>query len=387
MDWITALQNRVHKIFGRLLDNNEVHVVYFEHERKGIKKSYQLKTNLFLHKPPTVFMKSMPMFYFFNSIPIYSYINQLIRSYDIEIIVTTNFLFAPLAIRAARKNSIPIVFDVVDFQPYHINYITFLPAIIKKIGNSLLTSILNFNIKHADYVITTGLPLSWYVKQIGIQNSKIISNGVDVNLFNSTHEKTSIQNKYNITSPIICFLGAMEYWIDYDKLFQALSHLIKQYPTLRCLFIGPSRHYGLTRIKQVAAKYNVLKSIVFTGRVPYKQLPSYICASDVCILPFTKNYLTHCVVPMKLLEYLACERPVVSIPLAGVKSIAQNNIFYADNPDEISNKIHYILSNKQKVQEMVIKGRNLSKKYNWTHLAQEYEKILSQTRSQFISKS
>ena len=94
----------------------------------------------------------MLIFYITNSLSIYSYINRIIKAYDIEIIVTTNFLFAPLAIRAARKNSIPIVFDLVDFQPYHIYYLKLLPLFLKTIGSSTLTSLLNYDIKRADYV-------------------------------------------------------------------------------------------------------------------------------------------------------------------------------------------------------------------------------------------
>ena len=336
-----------------------------------------------MHKPKIFFTKNLAIFYFLNAIPIYSYINRLIRAYDIEIIVTTNFLFAPFAIRAARKNSIPIVFDVVDFQPYHINYITLLPTFLKKIGHSFLSSLLDFDINHSDYLITTGTPLFQYIKQKGLRNLKTISNGVDYTLFNPNHDNAHIQKKYKIQSPIICFLGAMEYWINYELLFRSISIVARKYPTIRCLFIGPSRHYGISRIKQLAAKHNVLKSIVFTGRVPYKQLPDYICASDLCVLPFVKNYLTHCVIPMKLFEYLACERPIVSITLAGVKSIAQNIIFYAETPEELAEKIDYILSNKNKMKERMASGRKLAEKFSWTQLAQEYEQILKNVHSEF----
>ena len=386
LDWITALQNRVHKIFHRLAKNHEIHVIYFEHEQREIKKSYRLKNNIILHKPPTLFMKNMLMFYFLNAFSIYSYLNRLIRTYKIQIIVTTNFLFAPFAIRAARKNSIPIVFDLVDFQPYHINYITYFPSILKNLGNSLLTSVLNYDISHADYVITTGLPLFQYIRRKEIKNVTIISNGVDNTLFNSSHDGRIIQKKYNIAPPIICFVGAMEYWINYPQIFHTISLLQEEFPLLHCLFIGPSRHYGINKIKQMAAQFNILKHITFTGRIPYRQLPSFICASDLCILPFVKNYLTHCVIPMKLFEYLACGRPVASVSLAGVKSIAQNAIFYADTPFELRDRIRYILTNKQKINEKILLGKSLVKNYSWEDLTHKYEEVLQQTYSKCYMK-
>jgi len=387
LDWVTALQNRVHKIFNRLAKNNEIHVIYFEHEKKDIKQSYRLHNKIILHKPPTKYYKNMLLFYAVNSIVIYAHLNRIITFFNIDLIVTTNFLFAPLAIRAARKHNIPLIFDLVDFQPFHINYLNIFPSFIRKIGGSLLVSILKFDISRASHVITTGIPLLNYVKRMGFQKVSIISNGVDDHLFNPSYDKSIIQRKYHIAPPIICFIGALEYWIDYHNLFQSFALLSSQFPSFYCLCVGPSRHYGLHRIKQLAADYNVSRHIIFTGRIPYSQLPLYICASDVCILPFTKNSLTHCIIPMKLLEYLACARPVLSVRLAGIQSIVHDAILYADTPSEFAEKLAFIIKNPEKLSEKIREGLTIAKKYNWNDLANEYSQILQQVLLQFIDNS
>lgn len=386
LDWIAALPNRVHKIFNRLTEQHEIHVIYFEHEKKGIKQSFRSKNKVFLHKPPTKFIKNMLLFYILNSLPIYAYLNRVIQTFKIELIVTTNFLFAPLAVRAAHKNHIPFIFDLVDFQPFHINYINIFPSLIRKFGSPLLVSLLNFDISHADHIITTGIPLLNHVRRMGFQNVSIISNGVDKATFNTSHNRSIIQKKYNITSPIICFIGALEYWIDYSSLFHSFSLLSNQFPSFSCLLIGPSRYYGLRKIKYLAAKYHVSNHIIFTERIPYAQVPLYICASDVCILPFAKNYLTHCIIPMKLFEYLACERPVLSVRLAGIQSVAKNTIFYADTSSEFAEKLAYILKNPQKIREKIITGNVLVNKFGWDNLANEYGQVLKQVHLKFLDK-
>jgi len=378
LDWIAALQNRVHKIFRRLAKNHEIHAIYFEHEKRGINKAFRLKSGIILHKPPSFYMKNMLSFYIFNIFPIYSYLNKIIQKYKIDIIVTTNFLFAPFAIRAAKKNSIPIVFDLVDFQPYHINYITFIPSILKRIGNSLLTTLLNYDIDHANHVITTGQPLSHYVRQRTNNKITLISNGVNDQLFNCAKDYSIIQKKFRKLAPIICFIGALEYWVDYPYLFQSISLLLKEFPSLHCLLIGPSRHFKLKKIQQVAANYKILEHVIFTGRIPYYQLYSYICASDVCILPFVKNYLTHCIIPMKLFEYLACDRPVISVNLAGIRSVAKDAVFYADTPVQLRDTIRLILTNVAEANAKIAIGKALVKKYSWTTIANQYEQVLQQ---------
>lgn len=385
LDWIAALQNRVHKIFNRLAVRHEIHIIYLEHEKRGIKKSFRLKDNTILHKPPSIYVKNMLLFYIINFLPIYTYIKKVVKVFKIDLIVTTNFLFAPLAAWAARKNNIPFIFDLVDFQPFHINYINIFPTFIRKFGGMLLISLLNFDISHADYIITTGLPLSNYVKRLKVENVSIISNGVDTTLFNTSYDRSIIQKRYNITSPIISFIGALEYWVDYLLLFQSLSLLHNQFPSFHCFLTGPSRYYGLKKIKSFAAQNGILDHIIFTGRIPYAQVPLYMCASDVCILPFTNNYLTNCIIPMKLFEYLACERPVLSIQLAGIHSIAKNMIFYASNPVEFAEKLLYILRNPQKIREKINAGSALAQAFNWDNLVNKYDTLLQEVHLKFLS--
>lgn len=58
--------------------------------------------------------------------------------------------------------------------------------------------------------------------------------------------------------------------------------------------------------------------IALLGFRPYDTIPAYLAAFDCCILPFRMNRLTAAVDPIKLREYLAAGRPVVSAPLPAV---------------------------------------------------------------------
>jgi len=58
--------------------------------------------------------------------------------------------------------------------------------------------------------------------------------------------------------------------------------------------------------------------IALLGFRPYDTIPAYLAAFDCCILPFQMNRLTAAVDPIKLREYLAAGRPVVSAPLPAV---------------------------------------------------------------------
>ena len=59
--------------------------------------------------------------------------------------------------------------------------------------------------------------------------------------------------------------------------------------------------------------------IELLGVRPYASIPAYVSSFDCCLIPFLVNRLTVAVNPIKLREYLAAGRPVVSTPLPEVE--------------------------------------------------------------------
>ncbi|MHA1232369.1 MAG: glycosyltransferase family 4 protein [Candidatus Helarchaeota archaeon] len=383
LDWLASLQNRIQKISDRISKNNQVHVIYFKHHKSNIKRSIKLKKNIYLHKPTIVFFKNKLIYYIVNIIPTFNYIYKIIKNYKIDLIVSTNFLIAPFCIVISKITKIPFVFDLVDFQPYHIHYLTYIPKFIRKIGIFILSQLLKFDIKKADHVITTGIPLFHIAKMIKGKSVSIVSNGVDPNLFKSDIYDENIRKKYELGDLNIGFVGALEYWVDFNYLFKAISILKEDYQSIKLFLIGPSENLGLNKIKYLAWKYNVINNIIFTGRVPYKKIPAYINMLDFCIVPFVKNYLTECIIPMKIFEYLACGCPVISVPLAGIKSVFKDSIYYAATPLQVR-KIVDVLMKKENIFSN--KWSSLVRKYDWEDLSKKYCQILKDVLTRSESK-
>lgn len=61
-----------------------------------------------------------------------------------------------------------------------------------------------------------------------------------------------------------------------------------------------------------------IRNVHFTGSVPYGELPTMVKGWDVLILPYVMNKLTDAISPLKLKEYLAVGKPVVSTPIPEV---------------------------------------------------------------------
>ncbi len=71
------------------------------------------------------------------------------------------------------------------------------------------------------------------------------------------------------------------------------------------------------------AALGALPNVFLTGPKPYAQLPEYMRAFDVCITPHRVTPFTESLNPIKLWEYLAAGKPIVSTPVAGFRDYPQ----------------------------------------------------------------
>ncbi|MGQ9779360.1 MAG: glycosyltransferase [Bacillota bacterium] len=107
--------------------------------------------------------------------------------------------------------------------------------------------------------------------------------------------------------PIAGYIGALAGWIDWE-LVRAVA---AGNPDFSFVFIGPP-FSGREEIPSGA-------NLHFLGRREYRLLPDYLRAFDVCLIPFRLSPLTVACNPIKLWEYLAAGKPVVSTPLPEVE--------------------------------------------------------------------
>jgi len=71
------------------------------------------------------------------------------------------------------------------------------------------------------------------------------------------------------------------------------------------------------------ARLKALRNVQRTGPVPYAQVPDYMSAFDVCITPHRMTPFTESLNPIKLWEYLAGGKPIVSTDVAGFRDYPQ----------------------------------------------------------------
>lgn len=180
-----------------------------------------------------------------------------------------------------------------------------------------------------DVVVYTARSLEPLVDQLRPQRKLFVPNGVNMKHFMSEDGFPKPAEYENIRKPIVLYVGAMNYWFDWDLVNYAASEL----KDFSFVFIGPEK-LALQRIKK-------LPNIYILGRRSYDILPAYIHNADVGIIPFNiKAFpdLVNTINPIKLYDYLACGIPVVSVKwkeLENIHSPAQ----LADSKEEFAEAI------------------------------------------------
>ena len=198
----------------------------------------------------------------------------------------------------------------------------------------------------------------------------VIKNGVDVSHF--TKEINYRDKKLEkIKRPIIGYIGTLEKRVDADLL----AYLAKENPDKSFVLIGP---LWPTFTKE-AKKFRKFKNIYLFGRRSYELSPYYIQNFDIAIIPHKLTKFMKFTSSLKLLEYLSCGKPVVTVPISGAESIG-HLVFLALNYGEFNKRINQALVENN--EELERKRKKYAAACSWEKKVGEMiEKLIETNRN------
>jgi len=135
--------------------------------------------------------------------------------------------------------------------------------------------------------------------------------GVETSHFARAYHESLAQPRDldGVARPIVGFFGLIEDWLDFDLL----EYLARERPQYSFVMVG--------RVARDISRFARLKNVIFLGKKSYEDIPSYLRAFDVCHIPFQLNDVILHSSPLKLKEYLAGGKPVVSVAIDEVKKL------------------------------------------------------------------
>ena len=276
--------------------------------------------------------------------------------------------------RKMKQWGIPTVFDVYDDLPERARMSPQVPGPLKYLGWLVALWAYRKNMGLADRVtvITEALRGAY---RWGMDKSQIVPNGVDAELF-APQQGTSLRERLGVSDDfVIGYVGLLREWVELEPPLQALAHSKVELPKAKLLIVGEEG--ALQQVKDLAAKYGVTDRVLFAGTVPYTEVPQYISAMDVCLIPIAESADCQRAFPLKLLEYMACEKPVISTPVAGVKEVAGSRVLYASGSEELAERIAQLHQDEDLRSEMGREGRRfVEERYTWKRACSALEEVL-----------
>lgn len=257
----------------------------------------------------------------------------------------------PMAIGAVESVKCrKFVFDAIDNWLYHPQM-----SKIKKV----VSKNYDYVDKNADMILTVSKALTETFSEN--KNVNWVSNGVDIDYFTSAF-KTEKSEK-----PVIGYVGKIQDRVDFDLVEKCL----KEFKDCRFVFLGPA-YSQQARISELDSKYS---NIEFTGDVHYNELPEKMKEFDIAVIPHKVDSFTKSMNPLKLYEYLAAGKQVVSTPVAGVDGIS-DNVYIAGDYSGFTENLKMAVSRIGAVSCNAI-AETIPQEYTWKNKSEHILDLIS----------
>ncbi|MFN7116047.1 MAG: glycosyltransferase [Saprospiraceae bacterium] len=206
-------------------------------------------------------------------------------------------------------------------------------------------------IQKADVIFTGGKSLYEAKRQLS-ENVYCYPSSVDREHFEKALEEATVvpDDMMHIPHPIVGYYGVIDERID----LPLLDEIAQLRPNVSFVMIGPVVKISEADLPRHANLY-------YPGGKPYGELPAYLKAIDIAMMPFALNESTQFISPTKTLEYIAALKPIISTPIYDVKRDYSNVLAIINNAAEFVTALDQYLAESNTVKE---------KRY------QDYESIL-----------
>jgi glycosyltransferase involved in cell wall biosynthesis len=298
-------------------------------------------------------------------------------------------------------------YDVIYGREFHTVIIALLPRLIfgRKLvfevngianeerrlkSDSLFNHIFVFFIKRAEKlatrysekVISVAPKIRLYLTEnfnCPSEKIKVISNGVNTEIFRPIHDSPLLaqwKDRLGIKpkDTVIAYVGNLAPWQGIDDLIEIAFRLLSKNKDLKFLFVGEGPLKPLLIREVLNSGYE--GDIVFTGMLDHEDIPFVINLADICVAPLRVTTGS----PIKVFEYMACGKPVVTTRIEGLEFIEAEGAGRLTAPEDImglERALNELIEEPRKRADMGQKGMQIVReRFSWESRVVEVEDLL-----------
>jgi glycosyltransferase involved in cell wall biosynthesis len=217
---------------------------------------------------------------------------------------------------------------------------------------------------NADIIFTGGKSLYESKKQFH-NNVHCFPSSVDEPHFAKALNGITVPDDISLLpSPIVGYYGVIDERIDLELLRKTAEQL----PDVSFVMIGPLAKIHESELPKAA-------NIHYLGMKSYDELPHYLKAFDIAMMPFALNDATKYISPTKTLEYMAARKPIISTRIIDVVRDYDHCVSLIGNAEEFINAITFLCDDTDRI-DMENDYVAILEKTSWDSTAREMNAII-----------
>lgn len=363
---------------------NAGHKVYLlSYTQENEQKSEELVNGIHVRRIPPPWVKLSPISRMLNSLKFYlifynSYwakqIERFVSDFEIQSLHVHDLPLLGTAISAGNRSGVPVIADLHENYPaalqiLHKNNLAVKTWFTKNPTrwlfyerNSLL------GVKHIIVVVEEAKQRLIEQHCIPADKLTVLMNVEDIEYFSSIELDTEILTRYR-NKFLISYIGGGGIHRGLDTTIRSIAYLQDEGRKIHLLLVGPEekerqRLCELAKVERVGDQVEIIKW------QPFNKVPSYIKASDICLVPHQKNSHTDTTIPHKLFQYMLMKKPVIVSNCRPLKRIVEETgcglVFQSGNPQDLAKSINTLYKDRKQRQERSRLGQqSVLNRYNW----------------------
>jgi glycosyltransferase involved in cell wall biosynthesis len=231
----------------------------------------------------------------------------LVRKVDVVISTSPQFFCGMAGLWVARSKGRPWILEIRDLWPESIIAVG---AIRNRSLIKALESVETFLYRHADHIVSVTKSFSHHIATRGVAPERIsvLTNGADLSQFKPLCKENEIRTRLNLEGRFVAsYIGTHGMAHGLDTVLGA-AKLLRAERNIVFLLVGG----GAERERLLARRDEMgLENVIMLPQQPKDQMPLILAASDACMVLLKKRDLFKTVIPSKIFEAMAMERPII----------------------------------------------------------------------------
>jgi glycosyltransferase involved in cell wall biosynthesis len=183
------------------------------------------------------------------------------------------------------------------------------------------------------------------------ERSAIVRNGVDRSQFYRRKPRPELKERFPYMA---LYLGVMGKQDGVDRVVQAAHHLVHTFGRRDVLFLMVGKGECWQELQDLSRALGLAGMMRFVGRISDDLLLDYLSSTDVCLAPDPPDRMNQLSTMTKIMEYMACERPIVSFDLVETRRSAGDAAIYVEgeDPKEFARSLNDLLNDAARRERM-----------------------------------